>query len=281
MYMKKTIAIVVIVLCIIAVGIGGYKYKENKDYQKALIEQTKFMKYFKTVGSIDGVKVSNKDFIDKSISSSSITKNDLKQSHVEGNKYVVAYKFKHKDTKGIHDVEVDAYYYKKQNGDIFYKHNNMVFKQDGKVIDADWVISIALYDYYKANLSSSTGKAKSMIQNVIRLKNKYKDLDLTNLNKADADNAINKDELAIAKEKAKEEEQQKERVEEEKQQREKKQTKAKASDSRNSNVQINQNNNLNTHPSQAEVDAFRKMWIEDQIKWAEQHKSENANQQSK
>lgn len=279
--MRKTIAIVVMVLCIIAVGIGGYKYKENKDYQKALIEQTKFMKYFKTVGSIDGVKVSNKDFIDKSISSSSITKNDLKQSHVEGNKYVVAYKFKHKDTKGIHDVEVDAYYYKKQNGDIFYKHNNMVFKQDKKVIDANWAISIALYDYYKANLSSSTGKVKSMVENVVNLKNKYKDLDLTNLNKADADDTIKKDELAIAKEKAKEEEQQRERVEEEEQQQEKKQAKARVADSRNSNVQVNQNNNLNTHPSQAEVDAFRKMWYENQLKDLKEHEARNEANQNK
>ncbi|ADK13148.1 MULTISPECIES: hypothetical protein [Clostridium] len=278
--MRKTIAIVVIVLCIIAIGIGGYKYKENKNYQKALIEQTRFTKYFKTVGSIDGTKVSNKDFIDKSISSSSITKNDLKQSHVEGNKYVVAYKFKHKDTKGIHDVEVDAYYYKKQNGDIFYKHNNMVFKQDGKVIDADWVISIALYDYYKANLSSSTGKAKSMIQNVISLKNKYKDLDLTDLSKADADNVINKDELAIAKEKATEEEQQRERAEEEKQ-RERKQIKDRISNSQNSNVQVNQNSNINTHPTQAEIDEFRRMWYENQLKDLKEHEARNAANQNK
>ncbi|WP_406541958.1 hypothetical protein [Clostridium ljungdahlii] len=278
--MRKTIAIVVIVLCIIAIGIGGYKYKENKNYQKALIEQTRFTKYFKTVGSIDGTKVSNKDFIDKSISSSSITKNDLKQSHVEGNKYVVAYKFKHKDTKGIHDVEVDAYYYKKQNGDIFYKHNNMVFKQDGKVIDANWVISIALYDYYKANLSSSTGKAKSMIQNVISLKNKYKDLDLTDLSKADADNVINKDELAIAKEKATEEEQQRERAEEEKQ-RERKQIKDRISNSQNSNVQVNQNSNINTHPTQAEIDEFRRMWYENQLKDLKEHEARNAANQNK
>lgn len=278
--MKKIIVIVIIGICIIAVGIEGYKYKGNKDYQKALIEQTRFTKYFKTASSIDGLKVSNKNFIDKSISSSAIAKNDLKQSHVEGNKYVVAYKFKHKDTKGIHNLEVDAYYYKKENGDISYKPNNMVFKQDKKVIDANCAISIALYDYYKGNESNSTGKAKSMIQSVINLKSKYKDLDLTDLSKVDADNTIKKDEVAIAEEKTKEKEQQMERAEDEKQQREKEQVKERVSDSGNSNVQINKNNNINIHPSQAEVDAFRRMWYENQLKDLKEHEARNAAKQN-
>lgn len=281
MKLNKIIAIITIVICIIVIGIGVYKYKENKDYQEALIEQTRFIKYFKTKSSIDGLKISNKDFIDKSINSKVDSKNELKQSHVKNNKYIVIYKFNHKDSKGTHNIEVDAYYYKNPDNTIVYKANNLVFKQDKKVIDADWAISIALYDYYKGSESSGTDKTKSMIQNVINLKNKYKDLDLTDLSKTDADNTIKKDELAIAEEKAKEEEHQRERAEEEEQQREKEQAKERESDSINSNAQSNSNSNVNMHPSQAEIDAFRKMWIEDQVKWAEQHKNEDVNQESK
>lgn len=268
--MKKIIIIVIIGMCIIALGIGSYKYKKDKDYQKALIEQTMFTKYFKTMSSIDGLKVSNKDFIDKSISSGEITKNDLKQSHVEGNKYVVVYKFKHKDAKSEHNLEIDTYYYKKENGDIYYKPNNMVFKQDKKVIDTNWAISIALYNYYKGNESGSTGEAKSMIQNITNFKSKYKDLDLTDLNKTHADETIKKDELAIAQQKAKEEEQQKERAEEEKQQREKGQAREKISNSQNSNL------NTNSNSKQAEIDEFRRMWYENQLKDLREHEARNA-----
>lgn len=57
MKLNKIIAIMTIAICMVVTGIGSYKYKENRDYQKSLIEQTKFIKYFKTVSSIDGLKI--------------------------------------------------------------------------------------------------------------------------------------------------------------------------------------------------------------------------------
>lgn len=283
MKLNKIVITIVIAICIVLIGFGSYKYKKNKEYQETLVEQTRFIKYFKTASSIDGLKISNKDFIDKSIGTKSATENDLKQSHVKGNKYVVVYKLKHKDNKGIHDVEVDSYYYKNSNNAVSYSKNNIVFKQDKKVIDSDWAISIALYNYSRNIKSNINGKSKNIIQSVNNLKSKYKNLDITDLNKINADATIKKDELLIAQEKAKREAEQRaleERRAEQKALAQQQEKKNNLLNTQNNNTSV-RNNNSNVKSSQN--DNFKDMWIQDQVeankKWMVEHGETTPEQQ--
>jgi hypothetical protein len=158
-----------------------------------------------------------------------------------------------------------------------------VFKQDKKVIDSDWAISIALYNYSRSIKSNINGKSKNMIQSVNNLKSKYKNLDITDLNKINADATIKKDELLIAQEKAKREAEQ--RALEERQAKQK----ALAQQQEKKNNLLNtQNNNTNVRNNNSNVkssqnDNFKDMWIQDQVeankKWMVEHGETTPEQQ--